>query len=82
MMVTDAVTFRSPFSEADQATADFESRSAEIAEQIEEIRLNFHNQLNSNGMGGFRNLLEQIGLSNDRPFWQWLMNLQIFNLDE
>jgi hypothetical protein len=78
MVVTDAVTFRNPIDEAD----DFESQAAEIAQQIEEIRLNFHSQLNSSGISGFIDIFEQIGLSSDRPSWLWLMNLQIFNLDE
>jgi len=66
-----------------QATAIFESTSAEIAEQIVEVRFNFHNQLNLNGMNGFRNILEQMGVSNaDSLSWQWLMQLPIFDFAE
>jgi hypothetical protein len=62
-----------------QATADFESNSANIAEQIAEARLNFH----TNGMDGLRSVVDQIGLSDAaRPSWQWLTQLQVFSPNE
>jgi len=63
-----------------RAEIAFEENSAEVAEQLEEIRTNLHNQLNINGMDVFRSILNQIrSTSNDNPFWQWLMQLQVFN---
>ena len=63
-----------------QTEATFEANSADVAVQIEEIRLNFHNQLNLNGMDSFRSILEQLSFAHtDNPFWQWLMQLQVFN---
>ena len=65
------------------AQANFELNSANIAEQIEEIRLNFHNEINLNGINGFRSIFEQLSLANaDNTMMQWLMQLKIFNTAE
>jgi len=66
-----------------QATANFESNIIEISEQIAEIKFNFHDQFRLNDMEKFRNVLEQNRNSDtDIPSWQWLMNLQVFNVGE
>ena len=62
-----------------QAQANFELSSAEIAEEIAEIRLNFHNQLNLSGMGGFHSIFEQLSLANaNNTMMQWLVQLPVF----
>jgi hypothetical protein len=64
-----------------QAEADFAESATEIAEQLEEIRLNFHNQFNTDGMDGFRSVLEQSRSgNNESPFWDWLLQLRVFGV--
>ena len=82
MIITDNVTFRRPVdAESAEEYAEFEENSAEVARQIAEVKLNFHKQLNLNGIEAFRSVFEQLSIGNtdtDSPAWQWLMQLQIF----
>jgi len=62
-----------------RAEASFAENSEQVAGQIEEVRLNFHSQLNQHGMDGFRSILEQLRLnSTESMFWDWLMQLRVF----
>ncbi|MCL2189515.1 MAG: hypothetical protein FWC16_11375 [Defluviitaleaceae bacterium] len=62
------------------AAAAFDENSANIAAEIEAIRLDFRNQFNLNGTDAFARLFGQLNGSNaENLSVQWLTQLQIFN---
>ena len=66
-----------------QAEYKFEANSLEVSDQLEEIRFDFRSQFNLNGMDGLRSFLELMMISNeDNKFWDWFMQLRVFNMEE